>query len=534
METDKSLTLYENSIKTDGYGKDESTFELIMQSEDPILKPIKKIISNKFLWFNSKMMFKLAEDLFFLFFSKKIHLNDRNSISTYCILNFILIDLLIELPSFQNYRKGDRSPRQSINTSINDLAVFMYFIIPGLIKIFETNKSAIILNELYIEYQNLEKEQTQILNSFMTEKEANTYSGLQKQLARVETRKAEVAKNIYLKILENETELRDLLIKGIEEIELFNMYEYAMRVFMYGPFRGTEKGWYLELPLDLKMELSRKFSNTKIINHIMLILGSLKRIAHEKQVEKKSDIPIEPSGIYKGELNQDTMPDQLAKLAGTQYTRLDFYKDLINESLDNQERDPIITKDNFGKGSIIACIDTSGSMQGEKEVQSKALAITIADIAYSQKRNFSCILFSSKDDIKRIDIAPDEEAKSFSEKIYQIGTIFFNGGTDFETPLSESLKIIEEDEFKHADIVFLTDGYSEFSLEFLKSYKEKKTSKKFNTYGILFDSSDINRKTGEWILGTFCDKIFFHGDIHSEIMQYKGLENITGTISYMI
>ncbi len=48
------------------------------------------------------------------------------------------------------------------------------------------------------------------------------------------------------------------------------------------------------------------------------------------------------------------------------------------------------------KGPIICCIDTSASMAGERETWSKAVALTLLELAYQQKRRFVAVLYSNK------------------------------------------------------------------------------------------------------------------------------------------
>lgn len=46
-----------------------------------------------------------------------------------------------------------------------------------------------------------------------------------------------------------------------------------------------------------------------------------------------------------------------------------------------------------GKGPIIVCCDNSGSMSGDREVWSKAVALALLEVATMQKRAFVCIHF---------------------------------------------------------------------------------------------------------------------------------------------
>src|SRR5690606_26072392 len=62
-------------------------------------------------------------------------------------------------------------------------------------------------------------------------------------------------------------------------------------------------------------------------------------------------------------------------------------------------------------------------------------------------------------------------------------------GTRFEPPLRKSLEILEKSEFKKADIVFITDGDSHVSDEFMEEFHQKKSEKRFSVHSVLINMS---------------------------------------------
>ena len=144
------------------------------------------------------------------------------------------------------------------------------------------------------------------------------------------------------------------------------------------------------------------------------------------------------------------------------------------------------------KGPIVCCIDTSGSMNGSREVWSKAVALSMLEIAHSQKRDFAAIMFSSRADdpivISKNEINPN--------KIIAIGEEFSNGGTDFKSPLSKSLDLIKTSKFKKADIVFITDGDCDIDRDFVKKFNQEKENRQFRVVSILINTRDnVSDKT---------------------------------------
>ena len=53
--------------------------------------------------------------------------------------------------------------------------------------------------------------------------------------------------------------------------------------------------------------------------------------------------------------------------------------------------------DEKGRGPMVVCIDGSSSMAGDKEIWSKAVSLTLLDIAQRQRRLFRSICFAAAD-----------------------------------------------------------------------------------------------------------------------------------------
>ena len=88
---------------------------------------------------------------------------------------------------------------------------------------------------------------------------------------------------------------------------------------------------------------------------------------------------------------------------------------------------------------------------------------------------------------------------------------FFGGGTDFETPLNEALRLLTNG-FESADVVIITDGECEVSNEFAKRFTEEKLKNRLTVTGILLSTDDDCGKS----LPPFCDKIYRLGDMSAD------------------
>ena len=173
-----------------------------------------------------------------------------------------------------------------------------------------------------------------------------------------------------------------------------------------------------------------------------------------------------------------------------------------------------------GKGTICAIVDTSGSMtcgiggsiptdtniDPTREAWAKAITFVLLDSARRQKRDFYAILFASADEQRHyhfpyggepmvyqrdgktpIKIAePVKGNRDLAVTLDLIG-FMFNGGTDFEQPLKQAIKVIEErfdkDGKAKADIAFITDDDGHVSEAFMRDYLRAKEKVGIRTFG---------------------------------------------------
>ncbi|MDO4689740.1 MAG: hypothetical protein Q4A58_00360 [Fusobacterium sp.] len=137
-----------------------------------------------------------------------------------------------------------------------------------------------------------------------------------------------------------------------------------------------------------------------------------------------------------------------------------------------EEKEKNQSKEIEGKGPIIICLDTSGSMSGSREMIAKAISFCIISRAISEKRLCLLINFSIK-----IELTEFNKISSFSE-IFEFLTKSFYGGTDALPALNYSLDTLEKEEYSGADILmisdFLLDSVDERTEERIKESKKRK------------------------------------------------------------
>ena len=124
------------------------------------------------------------------------------------------------------------------------------------------------------------------------------------------------------------------------------------------------------------------------------------------------------------------------------------------------------------------------------------------NIAAESNRRFAIIHFSGAGSYRTDLFYP--KAYTMEDKMRAAET-FLDGGTNFETPMSEALCLMKECGFENADIVFITDGECELSEAFTAELRKEQTEKHFTITGILLDQDVAGM---DFSLKTFCQNIY--------------------------
>lgn len=266
---------------------------------------------------------------------------------------------------------------------------------------------------------------------------------------------------------------------------------------------GLGAGENCQVAFQNKKDAIERIRRSSKLHKLTDLVGKFKESAIVEQKKKAKHGAVEIKGVTTGDKIQDTLPSDRMNLCND-ITKGDFYRRMSEHGLLQYSKESNKQKN---KGPIIVCVDTSGSMQGDEEIWSKALTVGILEVAQMQKRDFACIIYSSHAD-KPIVIKKDEIAP---QKIIDCAERFHNGGTSFEAPLNEALELIKDSTFKNADIVFITDGDCYVSDNFSRKFKQIKEDKDFRTLGVL-----VNMGCGhvsDSSLKEFCDNITLVSDI---------------------
>ena len=212
---------------------------------------------------------------------------------------------------------------------------------------------------------------------------------------------------------------------------------------------------------------------------------------------------------YSLELGNDlfrALTSELAMLATPQTQPLFLRKYQRRQIKQYRRREPIYK----GAGDIICCLDESGSTSGDLASWGKAVALALLEIAETDGRKFALVHFSGAGSFKTDIFLPGQH--SLEDKL-RVAETFLDGGTNFRTPLDESLRLMEEEGFENADIVFITDGECELSENYIEQLRTAQTECRFTVTGVLLDQDDAGM---DFSLKSFCQNIYRTSELTGE------------------
>ncbi len=153
-------------------------------------------------------------------------------------------------------------------------------------------------------------------------------------------------------------------------------------------------------------------------------------------------------------------------------------------------------KSSLGRGPIIICLDTSGSMQGEPEHIAKAAVLEALKIAHREQRACHLFTFSGP---QQTTFHPLDLRRGGLIELLKFLQLSFHGGTDFPQVLKLALQQQAQEGWGKADILLVTDGRFPLEQKTLKGIAHYRKNRGLRVFGIL---------TGNWQLRgiqAFCD-----------------------------
>lgn len=282
-----------------------------------------------------------------------------------------------------------------------------------------------------------------------------------------------------------------------------------------------EPGQLKQVSLKEKMELAKLLRSSQKLKDIAKLAGRFTAIAKKKQREKMQSNEV--SSVKMGDEIPYVLPTEFGMLA-QESTSVLFFKGLVERTLLQYD---LHAKKPSGQGPIVYQMDGSGSMgMGAHagmtpEIAAKAIGMALFEIAQMQKRDFVLAQFGSQNEYREaifyadgtVDVEDENGVRKTApyNALYLMAELefFFDGGTDFQRPLSEAIRHISGHKFNKADIIFATDGAASLTPGFVEEYQRVKEEKQFSCIGAL-----IGREAA--VMQQFCDEIFHSQDLLSD------------------
>ena len=273
---------------------------------------------------------------------------------------------------------------------------------------------------------------------------------------------------------------------------------------------GTDAGEMKCTPVN--KDLLQRVKNSEELLQIARSLGKYREIIADKRKNGYAYGRGEKYDLTHGNDINNCLSSELA-LLGTPETQVLFLRKFDQKQLTQyQKRSPIIK----GKGDMIVLVDESSSTR-QVQAWAKAFALAMLDIAAKDKRKFAMVHFANADHVKTDLFEP---GRYTGEDILRAAEQFFGGGTDFEAPLTEAMRLMEKD-YENADITIITDGECSISDEFAEQFRNAMLKHKATVTGVLLDKERPCGKT----LEPFCDKIYHSKDITEEEIAQQILQS---------
>lgn len=249
-----------------------------------------------------------------------------------------------------------------------------------------------------------------------------------------------------------------------------------------------------------QLELGKRLANNQKLRKLAQMVGRMRDSTHALRQKMFERANTEMYEVGSGAELSRLLPHELLALRH-RVLRRDFARRFLDGELLQYA---LRAHEEKGRGPMIVCLDGSSSMAGDKEIWSKAVTLTLLDIARRQRRPFRSICFSSADmPLQVLDLNRWERYAAGLPQVLELAEYFPGGGTDFQKPLGAALDCLKHAKHRRGDIVFITDGECRVSPEWLTEFKRNKEKLGFSLFSVLID-------IGPSALGTlqeFSDKI---------------------------
>ncbi len=150
---------------------------------------------------------------------------------------------------------------------------------------------------------------------------------------------------------------------------------------------------------------------------------------------------------------------------------------------DAAARAPATARDTpLGRGPLLVCLDTSGSMRGAPENVAKACVLQALRAAHASGRACRLLAFGGAGELLERELALTPAGL---DHLLAVMDQSFDGGTDVQTPLERAIALVQQGELALADILIVSDGEFGVTPATLASLRRGKKSLGLRVHGVL-------------------------------------------------
>ena len=287
-----------------------------------------------------------------------------------------------------------------------------------------------------------------------------------------------------------------------QKIRQFKKLEELLSPFTqdFGRLWDMSTGKFDNRGFELLKEFADLLERDQSLQELADLLGrqATEVARYERELRDKVEIRTEfhPKPAFRGQISglrlsgeiASALPSELA-LYHNSATRKYFEKKFLEKQLlsysytkmKGYSREEHTTEEvqvaiEEGKGPVIICVDTSGSMHGTPEQVVKTITFALTKKCLAEDRH--CYLISFSTGIEVQDMSLLKTGESLAELVKFLRKSF-NGGTDAEPALYHAVQLMTECQWKRADLLLVSDFVMrELSTELVISInkcKEEKT-----------------------------------------------------------